>query len=623
MSTVRESAASAWKSFQAGDMASAEQLYHQAVAADPQFADGWCLLGVICKARGDLVTAVHHYRQALRAHPQHFDALNNLGNILVAQGQYEEAVVCYRRALAARPNHAFVTNNLGAALRHLGRLDEAIDCYRCAVTVRPDYAEAHNNLGDALARQGHWQPAVASYRQALRLQPNYAEAHNNLGVALFRLGNHEEALAEYQQALHLKPNYAEAFLNLGNLQSANKQQAVAIGSYEQALRLNPRFAEAHYNFAIVLAEQSKLDDAIAGYRRALEIRPDHAEALANLGHALRAQGKLDESMAVYNELLQRNPDSPEGHMSRALVWLLLGDYEHGWPEYEWRWKTKEMAGSAPAIPRWDGSPLEGRNILLTAEQGLGDTIQFVRYAPLVQQRGGKVLLACQKALLPLLRTSSGIDHLVAREEGLPTADVYAPLMSLPALLGTTLATIPADVPYVFAESDRIEQWRCVLDERPGFKIGIAWQGNPKHRADCLRSLPLSALEPLARLPGVQLISLQKGPGTEQFAAVANRFSVVDLGSQLDLEGGAFLDTAAVMKNLDLVITVDTALAHLAGGLGARAWVALACGASDWRWLLNRHDSPWYPTIRLFRQRQPGDWTELIDRLAAELSNHVL
>ncbi len=619
MPTVQEFAASAWQYFQAGDLASAERLYHQAVASDPNFGDGWCMLGIICKARGDLTTAADHHRQAIRAQPLHFDSLNNLGNILVVQGKYDEAKTCFERALKIRPDHPLVINNLGAALRHLGRYDEAIDCYRKAVALKPDYADAHNNLGDSLARQGHWQQAVASYQQALRLRSNYPEAHNNLGVALFHLGNTQAALAEYQRALQLNPNYAEAFLNLGNLQAAEKQQDQALDSYDQALRLNPRYADAHYNRAIVFAEQSKFDEAVAGYERALEIRPDHAEALANLGHTLRAQGKLDEAMARYDKLLRRDPSSPEGHMSRALVWLLLGDYEHGWPEYEWRWKTKEMAGSAPAIPRWDGSPLAGRSILLAAEQGLGDTIQLIRYAPLVQQHGGKVIFACQKILVPLLKTCAGIDQIVAREDGLPPAHVSAPLMSLPAILGTTLSTVPANVPYIFADDERVERWRAILNQQPGFKIGIAWQGNPKHRADRARSLPLAAFEPLARVPGVQLISLQKGAGAEQLAAVADRFNVMDLGPEFDAEGGAFLDTVAVMKSLDLVITVDTALAHVAGAAAIPAWVLLAAGASDWRWLLDRDDSPWYPTLRLFRQHRPGDWTDVIERMASEIS----
>jgi tetratricopeptide (TPR) repeat protein len=450
----------------------------------------------------------------------------------------------------------------------------------------------------------------------------FPEAHNNLGVSLAKLGKVDEAIKHYADALRQRPRYADAYLNLGNVQAAQKKPAEAIASYRKALAINPRSADAHYNLGIIPAEEGRLDEAIASYREALRLKPNHAGAMANLGHALRAQGKFDEAMSVYQQLLARSPDDPEGHMSRALVWLLLGDYERGWPEYEWRWKTKEFAGPQPKQPRWDGSPLEGRTILLTAEQGMGDTMQFVRYAPEVKRRGGRVILACQKGLIPLLKTCAGIDEWVAQGEKLPEFDVHASLLSLPAILKTTLANVPAEVPYLAAESERIEKWQEELARLPGFKIGIAWQGNPQYRGDRERSVPLSAFEPIAKVKGVHLISLQKGPGTEQLPEVASRFSVTDLGSRLDLSGGAFLDTAAVIKGLDLVITINTSLAHLAGALAAPAWIALGSGASDWRWLLDRDDSPWYPSLRLFRQSQVGDWSDVMERMAGEAGKRV-
>jgi tetratricopeptide (TPR) repeat protein len=617
MSSPQELAALAWSYFQAGALESAEELYRQSVAADPQFADGWVFLAIVQKARGDLNGAAESYRKALSQRPDYFEALNNLGNILVAQGKFEDAADFIRSALKIQSNHPLALNNLGACLRHLGKFDEAIACYRQALELKPNYADAHNNLGDALARQGNWADAVASYGRALRLRPDFAEAHNNLGVSLGKLGRTDEAVAEYQEALRLNPHYAEAYLNLGNVQAAAKRTDEAIASYQQALRLNPRLAEAHYNIGVALAEQDKFEEAIAEYQQALELKPSYLDALANLGHALRAQGKLDEALATYDQLVHQSPDSPEAHMSRALVWLLLGDYERGWPEYEWRWKTKEFAAPRPE-PRWDGALLDGRTIAITAEQGLGDIVQFVRYAPAVKARGGEVVVTCPRSLITLFSTCPGIDRLVPREE-LPQADVYASLLSLPAILGTTLATIPNNVPYLAADPELEQKWRLELADLPGFKIGIAWQGNPQFRGDRQRSVPLACFEPLARLNGVRLISLQKGAGTEQLAEVADRFAVIDLGSRLDTGPDAFVDTAAVLKSLDLVITINSSLAHVAGALAVPTWIALGCGSFDWRWLLDRDDSPWYPTVRLFHQQTVGNWTDLMERLAAELA----
>jgi tetratricopeptide (TPR) repeat protein len=619
MSTPQELAGLAWDYFQVGAAENAEQLFRQAVAADPNYAEAWCFLGIVLKARGKLDDAAHSYRQALRLQPNYFEPLNNLGNILFAQGKPDEAQKCFQRALEINPNHPHAHNNLGAALRDQGQLDEARACYRRALQLKPDYADAHNNLGDVLSLQGHWNEAVASYQRALQLQPNFPAALSNLGVALAKLGKLDEAIQRHEQALRLNPNYADAYVNLGNAEAAQKKPDQAIASYQQALRLNPNHVKAHYNLGIALAEQDRLDEAIASYRQALRIQPNHGEALGNLGHALRAQGKLDEAMAVYQQLVEQSPDSPEAHMSRALVWLLLGDYERGWPEYEWRWKTKEFAGPPLEKPKWNGTDLTGKTILLTAEQGMGDVIQFARYAPLVKARGGEVIVACPKKLIPLLQTCAGIDSLTAQGEPLPEYDLHASLMSLPAILGTTLATVPSKVPYLSADRALVERWRSDLAEFPGFKIGIAWQGNPQHRGDRQRSIPLSAFEPLAKLSGVHLISLQKGSGTEQLAAVAERFPVIDLGNRLDTGDAAFLDTAAVLFSLDLVITIDTSLAHLASALARPAWIALGCGSADWRWLLQRDDSPWYPTLRLFRQRRAGDWREVIERMSSEVA----
>ncbi len=395
----------------------------------------------------------------------------------------------------------------------------------------------------------------------------------------------------------------------------------AVASYEQALRLKPDYAEAHNNLGIALMEQGRLEEAVASYEQALRVKPDYAEAHNNLGIALGDQGNLEEAVASYQQALRLKPNYAEAHKNLALTWLLLGNFEQGWLEYQWRWQCKEFSPPGFQQPLWDGAALQGQTILLHAEQGLGDTLQFIRYAPLVQERGGTVLMACPAPLIRLLAGCPGIDRLIPQGGSLPPFDVHAPLLSLPKILGTTLVTVPAKVPYLFADADLTTQWGRELKQFPAFKIGIGWQGSPKYRDDRSRSIPLVHFEPLARLEGVQLFSLQKGPGTEQLRALADRFPVTDLGSRLDEASGAFMDTAAVMKNLDLVITSDTAIAHLGGALGVPVWVALPL-VPDWRWLLHREDSPWYPTLRLFRQTERGNWPQVFERKAAEVKKLI-
>ena len=377
----------------------------------------------------------------------------------------------------------------------------------------------------------------------------------------------------------------------------------------------PDFADAHYNLGNALKEQGKLEEAVACYRRALELKPSFAEGHSNLGMAFLMLGNLDAAIACYRRALEWKPDYAEARFNQSVISLLKGDFQRGWAEYEWRWKTKQFRRCHFSQVLWEGQPLEGRTILLEAEQGLGDTIQFVRYAALVKQRGATVIVGCPPPLVPLVTSCACLDRVVSAGEDLPPFDVHASLLSLPRIFHTTLRDIPATIPYLFADPALMRRWRQELQGLAGFKIGIAWQGNPKHQNDRNRSIPLSCFEPLARRSGVRLLSLQKGAGVEQLQDVAERFAITELGSRLE----DFRDTAAVLKNLDLVITCDSALAHLAGALGVPVWVALPV-VSDWRWLLDRNDSPWYPTMRLFRQDKRGDWQGVFQRMTVALGN---
>ncbi len=655
MPTLAEALAQGQKFHQAGDLPRAEQLYRQVLHSDASQGEVWYLLGAACQAQGKLAEAVGHYRQALALRPDLAAAHNSLGIALVMQRDLAGAVASFRRAVRLRPDHAQAHSNLGNALKEQGQFDDALPCYEQAIRLKPDFAEAHSNLGSILGVLGRFPEAESRCREALRLKPTSAEAHNNLGIALAGQNRLDEALTAYQEAIRLRPDYPEAYNNLGVLYADQRKHAEAVDALRQAVRLRPDYAEAlgnlggalselgqfeealgycreavrlnperaggHTALAMVLAKLGKLDEAEAGAREAVRRQPDSAEAYNALGLILADQGRHDEALAAYQKAIDLKPHSAEAHRNRALLWLLLGNLEQGWKEFEWRWECKELPRRPFRQPEWDGGPLGGKTVLLHAEQGLGDTLHFVRYAPLVKARGGVVVLACQRALIPLLSRCPGIDRLVAQGDVLPAFDVHAALLSLPRIFGTTLTTIPAEIPYLQADPRLVATWRPELEAGGGFKVGVVWQGSSRHRKDHHRSFPLALLEPVARVPGVRLFSLQKGAGAEQLGRLGGRFAVTDLGSRLDETAGPFLDSAAVLTNLDLLVTCDSSLGHLAGALGTPTWLALMF-EPDWRWLLGRPDTPWYPRHRLFRQDRPGDWEGVFRRLATALATRV-
>ena len=623
----------------------------QAVSVAPGHADAHNHLGVVLAQQGYMDEAVASFHRALKLKPENTEVLNNLGLALLKQDKPGEAIAAFQQALAVRPDDAKARHNLHRALREQGhfeellasqrqtvgqrpdsaqahndlgltlyeqsKLDESVAAFRQALTLQPDFAEAHNNLGLVRAAQGHHDEAIAAYRRAIACKPTFAEAHNNLGIALRQMGQPEAAVASCREAARLRPELPEAHNNLGSALEELGRYDEAIDTLHEALRLRPGFAKAHNNLGIAYWYKGRFDEAADSYRRAIELMPEMAEAHNNLGNVLRDQGRFDEALTSYRQAEELKPNYCDPHWNQSLVWLVQGDFERGWAEYEWRWQLKNFKRRPCPQPLWDGSSLEGRTILLAAEQGLGDTLQFIRYAPLVRQRGATVLAEVQKPLRQLLAGLAGVDRLLVQGEATPDFETYAPLLSLPRLLGTTLANVPADVPYLQADESLVARWRAEIASLPGFKIGIAWQGSPQNRTDRGRSIPLECFKTLARVPEVTLISLQKGLGSEQTAAVADRFQVIDFGKRLDEASGPFMDTAAVMRHLDLVVTCDSALAHLAGALGVPVWIGLML-SPDWRWLLQRDDSPWYPTARLFRQTRVGDWHQVFERMAAAL-----
>ncbi len=502
-------------------------------------------------------------------------------------------------------------------------------------------AKTYFQQGTALLCRGQYREAENYLRQVLAIWPTHSGALNNLGTAIWQQGRAVEAEGYYRQALEVTPDDFGTLANLGNSLWEQSRPAEAVALYRRALELEFNSAETQMNLGVALSDLGEFDEAIEWLESSLKLNPDSPAALDNIGMTLARQGKRDEAMVWYERALAVRPDFPEAHRNRSYIWLTHGDYERGWPEYEWRLGCRNLRILPVPRPQWRGEDIQGRMILLHAEQGLGDVLQFIRFACAVRRRGPRrLIVACPETLVRLVSRCPGVDAVQDWYAPLPGCDVHAPLMSLPAILGTTLASLPGDYPYLSPDAATVQRWRPIVDrclestavDAPAsvaaggrvFRIGVAWQGNPRNRIDRWRSFPLGLLAPIADLPGVRLISLQKGQGTEQISSAGHRFPIAVLpeAGAGDDDRRDFLDTAAIMSLLDLVIAPESAVAHLAGSLGVRAWVPLPVVA-DWRWLLDRDDSPWYPSMTLFRQGPTGDWTpvfrRMADRLRAELS----
>ena len=520
-------------------------------------------------------------REILALDDQYFGAWHLLGILALHDGDPQAALTHIERAVELAPSRADCRNSLGFALRALNRDPEAETAFRKAIEFDPEFFEAHYQLGNICRQSRRNAEAEASYRRALALRPDHPQALNNLGAALGELRRFDEAAGLFRRAIEIRPGYAEAYINLGHALRASGHPAEAEAACRQALALAPGAFAAHLTRGLALQDLGRLDEALESFRRAKPEDHDYPKAVA----------------------------------SEGCLHLLRGNFAAGWEKYEARWRIGDLPPRDFAAAQWRGEAIEGKTILLHAEQGFGDTIQFLRYLPLVLARGAKVIVEVQKPLLSLTAGISGISCL-ARGEPLPAFDLHCPLLSLPLVFSTRLKTIPADVPYLAAPRERIAHWRERVGDWPGLKVGIAWAGSPVHRNDVNRSIPLARLAPLLDVAQARWFSLQVGARAANLAAVSAE-KVIDLSAEL----GDFAETAAAIANLDLVITVDTAVAHLAGALGKPVWTMLPF-APDWRWLLERSDSPWYPTMRLFRQARAGDWDGVVGDVRRALQERV-
>lgn len=598
-----------------GNLPRARSLYRRVVGRDPANAEAWHWLGLVSAQTGDLAAAATCLGRAIQISGPAPAFCTSLGRILVGLDRHREASACFRQALAANPLNPNLALELGVALVASGQFTDAILALEHASELDGANPETWFHLGYAHYRNGDLKRAGESYQRSLSLNPSNAETWFSLGVIHMVAQSTGEALALFRRCVQLDSLHAEAYNNLGLLEQELGHLDDAVNCFRSALRLrNGDYYAAGYNLARALANQENLEPAREAYLETVSIRPEHVDARLGLANTLVGLGHPDQALPHLRAAVELSPGSVPANLNLGIALLQLGRWKEGWPFYGWRYRRSSACERAFDRPRWDGAPLEGRRILLHSEQGFGDTIQFARYVPMVHDRGGVPILECQPPLAGLMWTLDGVEEVVAHGDPLPPFDCHAPLMSLPEIFESTPGTVPADIPCLLGDSVDVEVWakRLLGQLDPHqLRVGLTWAGNPHNPYERLRSAPLEMFERLARLEGVAWFNLQKNAGAQPALKL---YPMIEDCSN-------FADNAAAMMNLDLVVSVDTAIAHLAGALARPVWTLLPY-AADWRWLKDRSDTPWYPTMQLFRQPKRGDWESVIERVRVELLKMV-
>jgi tetratricopeptide (TPR) repeat protein len=634
--------------FQSGLFAVAEERIQRALALDPQHAGSLYLAGRLHAQANKVDLAIDFTVRAIRIDQGNPEYFSSLGSYLARQGRFAEALKGYEVALKLKPDGAGIWVGIGDLQRQQKRFQEALLAYDHALSLDPRHLDAVDKAGsllielqlhaEALAKfeqsdtihpgrpetlmsKGlcfqalmRREEAVASYAMALVIEPKNVAARNNMGVVLLDMGRSEEAAAHFRKVTEARPDVVNAFSNLGLALTQLKRFDEALTVFDRAVKLDANFAEAVNNRGNALRQLDRLDQALADFDRAILLKPDYADAHANRAACLDDLSRSDEALASYDTALTLKPDHADAHLNRALNRLRAGDLKNGWVEAEWRWKAPSLRLSRGRSnrPLWLGAEsLAGKTLLLHNDQGFGDSIQFCRYIPHLAERGASVILEIDRSLKSLLSSVAGITQCVVKGETLPHHDLQCPLASLPLAFDTMIETIPSRVPYISIDGNA-PRWEAFLGSAARPRIGIVWSGNPDHTNDRNRSLPLKALKPLFDTTA-QFVSLQKNARESDLAVLREHGGILDAAPELE----SFADTAALIQQLDLVISVDTSVAHLAGALGKPVWILLPY-VPDYRWLLDRDDTPWYPTARLYRQTARRDYAEVIDRMRADL-----
>jgi len=607
-----------------GRHAEALACYGRAVASKPDFAAAHHGRGMTLLRLGQAEAAVRALNNALRLAPDIASFHNDLGVVLERLDRGSEALLHFERATQLDPGHAAAHHNRGLLEAALGRHSQALDSLNRALALQPRHAAIHSNRGNVLADLGRTEEAIASYDEALALQARDPVTLCKRAQLLMSLQRFPEALANLDTAITLAPGDLNAHFQRGVVLVRLERLVEGLQSFDRALALDSRCAETLNNRGVALVLLGRSQQAQADFTKALALAPRYMEAYINAANNLTTLERDTEALLCFDRALSIDPHNPQLHWGKARLLLSRGDFRQGWPLFESRLQLEHLRPLQrhTQLPRWQRTQsIEGKTLLVHAEQGLGDTVQFCRYLPLLEARGAQVIFEVQPALQLLLRSLPSRARMIPVGMPLPPFDLSTPLLSLPWLLETGLDSIPAGVPYLSAEPARIESWRTRLAALPGLKVGIAWQGNvatERQGGFVGRSFGLAAAAPLAQLAGVSLISLQKGAGARQRQQVDFMSKVLQLTDPEEMGAAELMDTAALMSGLDLIVTADTLTAHLAGALGLPVWVVLNASA-DWRWLRQREDSPWYPTMRLFRQNTTQGWPEVFDRVCNELA----
>ena len=636
--------------FQQSRGAEALKLMRAALMTRPNSPRALSNFGLMLRALGHFDEALSIYNKILSISPEFAEAHFNRAVVLSDLKRFGESLASYDRALTINPRHTEAHYNRGIALAELKRFDEALESYNKALEIKPTFTAALSNRANALWEMKNYDEALASYDMALVLDPNQAENHYNRGVILSELRRHRDALTCFQRAVELRPDFALALVGRGDALMAIERFDEALANYDVALTLGPIPLRARLNRGVTLWYLKRFEEALACYNQTLQDNPGHAEALNYRGLVLCDMGRhqaslqdFDSAIAVkpgfaeaynnrgitlsemglhhaaltsYQEALTLSPNFAEVQMNMGITHLRLGEFEQGWERYEWRWKNEKLRLSARvfAKPQWGGEEsLSGKTILLHNEQGLGDALQFCRYARHVSNLGARVVLEVQKPLVSLLSSVEGVSQVVARGDALPSFDLHCPLLSLPLAFKTRMDSIPVSARYISCNPDKVRDWQVTLGERKKFRIGLTWSGNAAQKSDHKRSIALH--EFVKMLPaGFEYVSLQKDVRDQDRKALALRPDILQLGESLN----DFSDTAAICELMDLVVTVCTSTAHVAAAIGKPVWILLSSNPC-WRWLLERTDSPWYPSVTLYRQDRPGDWESVFARVRADLS----
>jgi tetratricopeptide (TPR) repeat protein len=607
------------ESIQRGDFGKAEKILLQITAREPNDFSANHMLGVVSTELNKFEQAEKFFKTALSVNAKSAQVYKNYGFFLTKAKRFDKAIEQFNIALRLLPNFALAYSDRGNALEKLNKLDDAIADYNRAIALAPGVFGFYNNRGNAHLRKKQFSEALYDFKRAIELNPNFADAYCSSGNVLADLKRYEEALADYDKALSLKPDLESAWLGRGNVFAGLRRYEDALAAYDQALSLKFDLENAWLGRGNVFVSLNRYDEALAAFDKALALNPDLENAWLGRGNVFAGLKRYDDAFAAYDKALALEPACADAHYNEGLLRLSLGDMS-GWVKCEYRWETQQFRAQKRNFsqPLWLGdADIKDKTILLHAEQGLGDTLFVCRYIPKVAALGAKVILEAQPPLKSLLRDVGGVSMAIGRSETIPHFDVHCPLMSLPLAFKTSVETIPGVVPYLTVPKHAVEKWRPKLSDAQELKVGIAWAGNPDFAGDRARSILLQNILAVTRVNGIKYFSLQKDlrHGDDEILN-ANPHIV-----RIDKDINDFEDTAAILMSLDLVISSDTAIVNLAGASGRPVWVLLPF-ASDWRWLIDRDDTPWYPTARLFRQAAVGDWTTLVDEVCAALEQSV-